>query len=91
MNNTNCLPEEDIQLLQQMIDILPPGEYELPQIIGESWKYIGSPATFSQLFRNTTRAGRLKGIYVSHVKSSNHTVYVIGAEKSENAAGRQTG
>ena len=81
MNNTNCLPEEEIQLLQQMIDLLPPGEYELPQIIGESWKYIGSPSTFSQLFRNTTRAGRLKGICIAGTAPGGHATYRIAPQE----------
>jgi hypothetical protein len=81
MNNTNCLPEEDIQLLQQMIDLLPPGVYELPQIIGESWKHIGNPNIFGQLFRNTARAGRLRGICIADTTPGGHTTYRIAPQE----------
>ena len=80
------LTEEELVNAQLRVRALPPGTYELREIYGSNWGSVGSPSSFGAKFKAAVKAELLVGIELHSLKTNNHHVYLITAQRQQSGA-----
>lgn len=80
VNIMKTLAGEELVKAQSKVRAMPPGTYELREIYGSDWNFVGSPNSFGAKFKATVKAKLLVGIELHSLKTNNHHVYLITAE-----------
>jgi hypothetical protein len=67
----------NFQQIQEYINKMPSGIYELSQIIGAEWQEVASPHNFGCKFKQAVMRGLLRNIKPHTRKTNNHQTYLI--------------
>ncbi len=79
-NEQPMTDQERLDLAQDKIDQLPPGNYQVSEIFGDLYEAaIPKPQHFGKVFRQACSSGKLRRIRYSHMdEGDKHHYYTVG-------------